>query len=334
MNEIKSNKLIDDNTRYVLVEPENIQLKDAEDDIDLRELWSAIWQGKWLILAVSVLFAFASVLYALSLPNIYKSEVLLAPAEENQGGGLSGLASQFGGLASLAGVNLGSGGTDKTRLALEVLKSRAFLGKFVADNNFTEALMATKGWDLSTNTLKYDEEIYDLKNHKWVRDATEPRTPEPSELEVHKYVLKHVLSVVQDKETGFVTIAVKHYSPYVAKEIVHKLVFALNQKIKQDDIAEAEKSIRYLNQAISETPNSEMRNVFYQLIEKQQQTKMLANIRDQYVLKVIDPPVISEEKDSPKRALICVLGMTLGAMLSILWVLVRYFYNRGLGKNL
>ena len=77
----------------------------ADDEIDLRELFAVIWQGKWLIIAITALFAVASVVYAISQPNIYKSEALLAPAEQEGGGGLSALAGQFGGLASLAGVN-------------------------------------------------------------------------------------------------------------------------------------------------------------------------------------------------------------------------------------
>ena len=56
----------------------------VDDEIDLRELFAAIWQGKWIIIAVTAVFAVVSVFYALSLPNIYKSEVLLAPAGEQQ----------------------------------------------------------------------------------------------------------------------------------------------------------------------------------------------------------------------------------------------------------
>ena len=48
----------------------------TDDEIDLRELFTAIWQGKWIIIAITSLFAVASVFYAINQPNIYKSEVL------------------------------------------------------------------------------------------------------------------------------------------------------------------------------------------------------------------------------------------------------------------
>ncbi len=57
------------------------------DEIDFRELWRVIWKGKWIIVGVTFVFAVASVAYALNLPNIYKSDALLAPSEESKGGG-------------------------------------------------------------------------------------------------------------------------------------------------------------------------------------------------------------------------------------------------------
>ena len=42
-----------------------------DDDIDLRELFSILWAGSRKIIAITVVFAFVSVIYALSLPNQY-----------------------------------------------------------------------------------------------------------------------------------------------------------------------------------------------------------------------------------------------------------------------
>ena len=69
--------------------------------------------------------------------------------------------------------------------------------------------------------------------------------------------------------------------------------------MRENAVNEAQKSIDYLNFALSETEISGMQQVFYQLIEKQQQTKMLASVRDEYVFRTIDPAIISEEKSTP-----------------------------------
>jgi len=68
----------------------------AEDEIDLLELLHVIWGGKWLIIAITAVFAVGSVFYALWLPDTYRAEVLLAPAEDDSGGALSGQLGQLG----------------------------------------------------------------------------------------------------------------------------------------------------------------------------------------------------------------------------------------------
>ena len=94
----------------------------ADDEIDLRELFLVLWRGKGLITIVTGLAAIVSVVVALSMPNIYQSTAVLAPKSGGGSGGLSSLASQYGGLASLAGINLGGLGGDgmsKPAIAIE-----------------------------------------------------------------------------------------------------------------------------------------------------------------------------------------------------------------------
>ena len=50
-----------------------------DDTIDLYELWITLWNRKWLIIAVTVVAALGSIVYALQLQHIYKAEALLLP---------------------------------------------------------------------------------------------------------------------------------------------------------------------------------------------------------------------------------------------------------------
>ncbi|MEO3865735.1 Wzz/FepE/Etk N-terminal domain-containing protein [Rheinheimera fenheensis] len=296
----------------------------ADDEIDLRELFAAIWQGKWIIIAVTLVFAVASVFYALSLPNIYKSEVLLAPVAEESGLKIPG---QLGGLAALAGVNLGSGGGDKTGLALEILKSREFLGRFIERHDLFIPIMAAEGWSRANNSLVLDADIYDNATKQWVRDVKPPFQPKPSLLEAHEAMLE-LLSTSQDKETGMVKLAVQHYSPYLAQQWVSLLVTAINDEMRQRDLSEAQNSINYLTAQLDKTNIADVRAMLFSLIEEQTKTVMLANVRDEYVFKTVDPAVVAEKKAKPARALICILGVMLGGMLSVLIVLIRYFSKK------
>jgi uncharacterized protein involved in exopolysaccharide biosynthesis len=294
------------------------------DEIDLRNLLVAIWRGKWLVVASMLLFSVAAVFYSLSLPNIYKSEVLLAPVTEESGLKLPG---QLGGLASLAGVNLGGNGGDKTGLAIEILKSREFIGRFVQDNDLYVPLMAATGWDRATNTLLINSEVYDVNSKKWVRKVEIPFEPKPSNMEAYEE-FKKIFSVNEDKQTGMIKLSIEYYSPLMAKAWVDSLVMAINENMRKRELNEAERSIDYLNSKIEKTTIADVRSMLFSLIEEQTKTAMLANVRDEYVFKTVDPAVVAERKVGPKRAFIVILSMLVGLMLSAFIVIVHYFNRR------
>ncbi|EGM69254.1 lipopolysaccharide biosynthesis [Shewanella sp. HN-41] len=300
-----------------------------EDEIDLRELFSVIWQGKWLILAITAIFAIGAVIFAIKQPNIYKSEALLAPAAEEQGGGLSALASQFGGLASFAGVNLRgkSAGTDKTLLAIEVLKSRQFTSDFIQKHNILADLMAAKKWDRDADKLIYDPKLYNDQTNSWVREVKAPLKSEPSMQEAYK-VFSKIIAVNSAKDTGMVTLSVEHLSPTTAEQWVTWLIEDINKVMKERDVAEANRSSEFLNKQIALTNVADIKAILYKLVEEQAKTIMFAEVRDEYVFKTIDPALAPEEKAKPKRALICVLGTMLGGMLGGMLVLVRHFFRK------
>jgi uncharacterized protein involved in exopolysaccharide biosynthesis len=300
----------------------------GDDEIDLAELWRAIWSGKLLIIAISGIFAISSIIYAINQPNIYRATTLLAPASEQGGaGGLAKMAGQFGGLASLAGINLGGGSTNKTGLALEVLKSRVFIEKFINKHQMLAPLMAAEKWDFATNTLIYNDEVYDPLTNKWLKEVKDPKKSKPSSWQAYK-TFSGALSVVTDKETGMVTLAIEHYSPHIATQWLLWLVKDINNAMRDQDKAEAQRSIDYLTKKLQETQLADMQTVFYQLIEQQTKTIMLAEVSPEYVLKTIDPANAPEHKAKPKRPLIVVLGTMVGGFLSVLIVLVRYFSNK------
>jgi uncharacterized protein involved in exopolysaccharide biosynthesis len=296
----------------------------ADDEIDLKELFMVLWSGKWLITAITGLAAVTSVVVALMLPNIYTANALLAPAEQS-GGGMSALMQQYGGLASLAGVSL-PGGEDGSRaqLGMQLMRSRAFIADFVERRDILPELMAVDSWDAGSGQIVFDPESYDAASKTWVREVEAPKLPTPSTQQAHK-AFSGLLGVSQDKQTGYVTVAIEHQSPVVAAQWVNWLVEDVNAAVKTQDVTEAEKSIEYLREQVTNTSLADLQAVFFDLIQSQTETVMLAEVRQEYVFKVIDPAVAPEEKSKPSRALICVLGTLLGGMLGVVIVLIRHY---------
>lgn len=297
------------------------------DEIGLYELFSAIWRAKFWLMGLSFLVAVAMAFYSLTLPNIYRSETLVSPVTEAAGGKLSSLAGQFGGIASLAGINLGSKDSNKTSIALQKLKSREFFFNFARKYDVLLPLMAAKSWDPETNTLILDSDIYDQQSDKWVRQVRHPRQSKPSLLEAHETFLEN-LTVNQDKESGMIKIMFDHVSPVIARDWVTALVAAINDEMRQADINEAQSGIAYLEQQIAQTKISEIQTVLYQLIEEQTKTLMLTNVKPEYVFETIDPAIVPEMKLKPARALMVIGAAALTGILGIGIVLIRLVLSK------
>jgi len=300
-----------------------------DDEIDLRELFATLWQGKWIIILVTFVFAVAGVFYALSQPNIYQSSVLLAPAQDEGGAGISG---QLGGLASLAGISLGGGGSNQTVIAKAVLQSRAFLTDFIHRHNLIIPLMATEGWDIENEKWVINREVYNPEAGEWLTDD-EGESLEPTDWDMVKQFKESHLSLSTDKDIGMVTLSIKSQAPPVAQEWAEKLVHDINEHMRAQDVQEAEARIAYLEQKLRETNIAGMQQVFYQLIESETRTVMLANAQSEYIFKTVDPAVVPQEKSGPKRALIAIVATMLGGMLGVFIVFVRAFIQSGKSES-
>ena len=292
-----------------------------EDEIDLRELFRTLWSGKWFIIATTFVFAVASVLFALSLPNIYVAEAKLAPTKEAQGGGLGDMSGQFGGLATLAGINLPQGQVDNARMALEIIQSRAFLTDFVERRETLPDLMAVKSWNPMSGDVIYDTEIYQAPTQRWVRDVEPPKQPEPTAWEFVRE-FRQIMHLTEDTNTGIVTLRLEHQSPAIARQWVEWLIEDINNEMRRRDIDEAQRSISYIERELEHAQLANTQQVYASMLEQQTQTIMLANVRPEYVFRVIDPAVVPEERAKPSRALIAIVGTLLGAFIAMLLVLV------------
>lgn len=293
-----------------------------DDEIDLRELFSILWRGKWLILVTTIVFGAAGILYALQKPNVYQASALLAPTQSEGGSQIGG---RLSGLASLAGVNLGGGDANKTTIAKEVLQSRAFLTDFIHRYELEASLIAAEGWSQSAEEWSYDREVYNPENGVWLADA-EGQSQKPTDWDLVK-TFRDQLSVSENKDNGMVTVSIKSMSPQAAKDWVSWLVRDINEHLRAQDVEEAEASVAYLEAKLRETNIAGMQQVFYQLIEQETRTIMLANAQREYVFKIVDPPVVPQEPIEPMRLFVIMVAIFLGGTVGILVVFVSTLFR-------
>lgn len=295
----------------------NKHSNDFGDEINFVELFNVLWDGKWIVLSLTSFVSIIGVIYSLSLPNIYSSKALLSPVDSSNSiyGSLRGYAG-FTGFGGIGAPNSFVEGNSAK--AIEKIESLSFFENSILPNIFLPDLMAFSSWSSETNSVTYDKSIYNKESKSWLKI--------PSVQDSFGTFGSHV-SLFKDKKTGFVTLVVKHQSPFIAKEWADLVVDEVNAFYRHKDKLESEKTVSYLNQQISTTVLSEIKEVLAQLLQEETKKLSLIEANKAFVFDYIDPPAVMEKKSEPRRAYISIISAFLGAMLSILFVLIRYYIS-------
>ncbi len=269
-------------------------------DVEIRfiDLWTIVWSARWRIIAVTLVFAVASLAYALLATEWYRAEVLLSPAESKSA---SPLQDQLGGLAALAGMSLS--GSDSVE-AIATLKSRKFARDFIEEQGLLTVLFADE-WDSAAE--------------RWIGDDPEKQ---PDIRDAVRRFHEEILRVDEDRATGLVTLAVEWTDPDLAAAWASALATRLNSRLRERTLKEAEANVVYLQNEMAKTNVVTLQQAMGRLVESELQKLMLARGTQEFAFRIIDPAQPPDRRLRPKRSLIVVVGTFIGGVFSLLWVFI------------
>ena len=147
------------------------------------------------------------------------------------------------------------------------------------------------------------------------------------DLELHEKINEQ-MSITKDRKTGFIKISFEHQSPVFAFNFLRLVIRELNRITKKIELDESQSSLNYLYSELSKINERDVRDSMNNIIESQLTIQMLANVRSDYMLQTIDAPYIPEVKSKPSRSIICIISTIIGFIVSILFILIRFFIYR------
>ena len=188
---------------------------------------------------------------------------------------------------------------------MATLESREFLGKFINGKNLLQIIFSDH-WDEESNSWKLEDGMSEFVNEDGIRT---------------------LLGAIEFKKetTGLITLSVFWTDPVIAADWANDLVLQLNEQLRNKAITDSQKRVGYLEKELAKTTLQDMRAVLYNLLESEKQKAMLANVNEDFALEVIDPAVIPEVRDKPKRKLIVALGGLSGGFLGVFAVFFLQF---------
>jgi len=273
-------------------------------EVPLAALWQTLWGGKWPIIAASIGLATLAIAASFLMTPEFRSQAVLSPVGADRGSGLAALAGQFGGLASLAGINFGA--EDNVAESIAILKSRALTGRFIEERNLLPVIF-------------YED--WDAERKAWEVDDPEDIPTLARGIERFD---KSIRTVSQDVETGLVTLAIDWRDPVMARDWAQGLIDAVNADMRGRAVEQSKRNIAFLKEQLEGTDTVELRSAVFGVMESEMKNAMLASVRTEFAFETIDPPVVPEKPVWPNPILLAAVGLFVGGLAGVVTVLVRH----------
>jgi len=227
----------------------NVSRVTGHDEINLLDYWHVVKKYRKMIIAILAVTSVLAVIMTLLMQKSYKADALIIPISSKGGGGLSALTSQFGGLASLAGVSL-PGGTGETEKIIAILKSRTLTENVINRENLMPVLF---------------EKAWDSKNKIW--KSSNPNAQPDMELAVK--LMRASVIVMDDKKSKTIRISGAFKNPELAARIVNAYIDELQKFITDNAFTMAKRNRIFIEGQLEENKEELLEagkeiNEFYQ----------------------------------------------------------------------
>ncbi|MBQ7196988.1 MAG: hypothetical protein IJS40_06220 [Synergistaceae bacterium] len=224
--------------------------QEEEMEIDLFELFGAIWKKKWRIIFLGILGTALGLAYALYLPFIYKAESRIMPQGGSGGGGrLAGLVQQYGGLASMMGISMPEGAGGTGAVMVDILKSDTVVDTIMDRFN----LMEENEWEY----------------RKTAREA----------------MLKNFDAKFDEKGSGIITVSWKDEDPQRAADITNAFVEELQKKMLEMSLSASKQKREFYEAQLIEV-QQELANAEEAMMKYQQTSGVI--VLEEQAKKLID----------------------------------------------
>lgn len=274
-------------------------------DADVIEVVRAVWKSRWQILAVTITFSVLALLYSFIATPWYRAQVVIVPASDTMA---TGLAAQFGGLASLAGIRVGDASSVEP---IAVLRSRDLATAFIRENDLLPIFFADQ---------------WDAQGKRW-----KPEEPEdwPDLRDAVTFFDENIRFVAEEAKSGIITVHVEWTDAELAARWANDFVDRVDAEMRNRARREAERNIRYLKNQLSSTEVVALQRSVSDLLQSELQKLMLAEGEGDFAFRVIDHAEIPKYPASPKRLLLVVAATALGMLCALLTLYFRLVLTGG-----
>ena len=270
--------------------------KDWGDEINIFDYLKAIFRyKKFIIWTVSIMVVLTAV-YSLIITPTYEAKAVIAPVQQTSAqSSVGAVAAQFGmfGVAVPQSANASE--------MINLLKSDILMQKIV--------------------------ERYDLYSVLFKKDVFKGKS-ENQKAWAGIRKLKEILEVKEDKKAQTIVVTAQYKDPVITEKIVNYALKELTEFMSAEAKRVAKANRKHLEEQIESTTDPFIRQKIYALIAQQIENAMMAEVKENFTFKMIDPPRVPDKRIKPKRRQMVVIAFFVSLLLGIFLVFAKKYFQK------
>jgi uncharacterized protein involved in exopolysaccharide biosynthesis len=272
---------------------EEKQIEQEDDEINLLDYVKVILKHKRLIIWIVGVTVVLTAAISLIMTPIYRSAAVILPiASQGERLGASSIAAQFG-FAVPEQPNKSEivGLLNSNILRERVLKKYKLLPVLLGENSIQGKTEGEKLW----MGLRY---------------------------------LEGTLKVNPKQKEGTIEVSMGFKDPKVASDIVNHMLGEITDYMSSETRRVAETNQKYLELQIDKTADPFIKTKIYALIAQQIETSAMAEAKENFAFKIIDPPKVPDKRIKPKRRQMVIIAFVVSLFLGIFAAFGKEYFDK------
>jgi uncharacterized protein involved in exopolysaccharide biosynthesis len=249
---------------------------------------------KALIIRLVLVVTVGTAIVSLLMTKVYESRAVITPVQLPAAqSGMAAMAAQFGIITPQA---------SNASEIVSLLKSDILMQKVMEKGKFYDVLFEK-------------DDLRDLSENEKTWEGI-------------RLLKEDILDVAESKKEGMISVSARYKDPAIARNIAGTTIDELTDHMAAEAKRVAAANMRHLETQIVNAADPFVRQKIYSLIAQQIETAMMAEAKENFAFKVIDPPRVPDKKIKPKRTMMVVLAFIVSLLLGVFLAFMREHYRR------
>ena len=267
--------------------------EEYRSEINLLDYINILARHKNLIIITVAITVVATAIISFLSPKIYEAKAVIMPvAQSQEPSGMSAVALQFG---------ITTNQTSNTSELFSLLQSNILMERVIIKNNLVPVF--------------FGEEAKGKKENELIWDGI-------------RYLKNSIYKVRDNKRDGIIELSVEFKDPEMSASILTGILAELTDYMSSEAKRVADTNKNYLESLIDKNSDPLIKQKIYALIARQIEVSMMAEVKENFAFKILDPPKIPDRKIRPHITMNIILSFIISLVSGICLAFIMEHIDR------